>query len=289
MGFLPGRYLIAARTNTGIVRTVTPDGVVSVRTGQPATGPGAPPTLWAAAEVRIEGGEALNLRLTLQPPLRLVGRVMFEGTTVAPPKELATVRISLSQLGSTLGLSVGANGIFGRLPTPPPNVRTDGTFEFNGVLPGRYQLGASVPGEPRWWLRSVMVGGRDVLDGGLDVAADREPDTAVITFTDRRTELSGTLQTQAGTPAPEYYVMVMPADRAYWQPRSRRLVMTRPGLDGRFVIRDLPAGNYLLAALIDFDPDEWQAPEFLELVAPAALRLSLAEGEQKVQNIGIAQ
>jgi hypothetical protein len=65
--------------------------------------------------------------------------------------------------------------------------------------------------------------------------------------------------------------------------------MTRPGLDGRFVIRDLPAGNYLLAALIDFDPDEWQAPEFLELVAPAALRLSLAEGEQKVQNIGIAQ
>lgn len=44
---------------------------------------------------------------------------------------------------------------------------------------------------------------------------------------------------------------------------------------------DLPAGEYLIAALTDLDPDQWQESSFLEQVAPAAIPLRLAEGEQR--------
>jgi hypothetical protein len=50
----------------------------------------------------------------------------------------------------------------------------------------------------------------------------------------------------------------------------------------------LPAGNYYLAALPEFDRNEWHTPGFLEQVVPGAIPLTLAPGEHKTQDIRLA-
>ena len=47
-------------------------------------------------------------------------------------------------------------------------------------------------------------------------------------------------------------------------------------------------GDYYLAALADFDTDEWPALDLLDSLIAAGIKLTLADGEQKVQNIQIA-
>jgi hypothetical protein len=64
---------------------------------------------------------------------------------------------------------------------------------------------------------------------------------------------------------------------------------TRPATDGSFFVRDFPAGEYYVAALSDLDPDEWQTPEFLNQVVPAAIRLTIADGARRRQDLRIAR
>ena len=52
-------------------------------------------------------------------------------------------------------------------------------------------------------------------------------------------------------------------------------------------VTDVPPGDYFLAALTDLDRSELYTPAFLRELVPAAIRLTLAEGERKVQNVQI--
>jgi hypothetical protein len=61
----------------------------------------------------------------------------------------------------------------------------------------------------------------------------------------------------------------------------------RPGVDGKYVIRDLPPGDYLLAAVTDVDQDEWQDPAFLERLQPGSIKVTIAEGEKKTLDLRI--
>lgn len=74
-----------------------------------------------------------------------------------------------------------------------------------------------------------------------------------------------------------------------WARESRRVMQTRPATDGHFVMRGLPPGDYLLAAVTDIDPDERYDAAFLRQLIPAAVRLTLAEGDRKIQDIRIAR
>jgi hypothetical protein len=73
------------------------------------------------------------------------------------------------------------------------------------------------------------------------------------------------------------------ADRAAWTPPSRRVLMVRPSVDGKFTFRNMPAGDYLLAAAIDVDQGEWMDPAFLAQFVQSSIKISIAEGETKTQ------
>ena len=62
----------------------------------------------------------------------------------------------------------------------------------------------------------------------------------------------------------------------------------RAGVDGKFRFTNLLAGEYFLAALSDFEPQDVYRPDFLEQVSAAAMKIVVAEGEKKVQDIRIA-
>jgi len=291
---VPGRYTVWARANPATPATaLIGRGGVAATSGDILPGGRGPSatagqTLYAAEDVEVGAYPITGLTLRLQRGAKLTGRVAFDAVGQRPPEDLAGIRVALLPV-DTSGMSIDSLpvGPIARMQSTVP--RPDGTFELAGLAPGRYQAQVTMPTAAggAWWFRSAMVGGRDVLDSALDVTLSTDISGAILTMTDRRSELSGTLRTAVGRPAPEYVVIVLPADRALRGFGSRRVRSTRPGTDGTYVFSDLPAGEYLIVALTDVEPGEWDRPEFLDAIAPGGVPIRLAEGEKKVQHLQV--
>ena len=128
-----------------------------------------------------------------------------------------------------------------------------------------------------------MMNGNDLLDAPLDIG-DADLTNVVITMSNKHTELSGVLLNADGRPAPELTVVAMPEDRALWK-SIRRVQRARPASNGRFAFPDLPPGNYLLVAVTEIPGDKLRAEEFLASIVPAGIKVTLAEGERKTQDL----
>jgi hypothetical protein len=273
-GLAPGEYMVTARAASSTARPM-PAG----RGGQ------GPPSmdLWATADLSIAGLDMTGVVLRLAPGMKVSGRIVAEATTQPAPTDFSTGNVRLMSPPSA-GMSLGV---------PPGLTNADGTFTFVGVPPGLYYLGANLmggtPARPAWTAKSATVNGRDILDTPLDVRPGEDVANVVVTFTDRLTTLSGSLTDQAGRPAPGYFVMAFPVNSSHWRQQSRWLrAPTRPASDGRFSVVGLPPGEYHLAAITEFSPQEWYTPAFLQQLVPLSLKLTLREGEEHRQDIRLA-
>jgi hypothetical protein len=129
------------------------------------------------------------------------------------------------------------------------------------------------------------VSGKDVADGQLLIEPGRGLSDVVVTLTDRTAELAGTLVDATDRPASGYYIVVFPTDRTYWAGASRRVPpAVRSATDGTFRFAGLRAGDYHVVALTDVDPQDLDAALLAQLV-PAAISVSLQDGDRKVQNL----
>ena len=99
--------------------------------------------------------------------------------------------------------------------------------------------------------------------------------------------LTGALVDSSGKPAPDLSILVFPTDRTLWNGSRRLRGPVQPAADGIYRVSDLPAGEYFLAALTDVEPEDLGDPAFLEQVAVAAIRVTIAFGETKRQDIRI--
>lgn len=277
-GVRPGRYTLAVR------------GPASGGAAQPAGagrsgGPPAPMSHWANGEVTVDGRDVSGIELRLQPGMTVTGKLVFEATTLKPPTDWSRVTIRLSP-APTAGISIAVN-------VPGAEIAEDGTFKLEGASPGRYLISASIPGgQPggaTWLMKTAQVGGADAADSGFDVLPNQSVSDIVLTFTDRPAEVSGTLMDATGKPSSALSIMLFSTNKVTWTTRSRWLRSpVRAGVDGKFRFTNLLPGEYFLAALSDFEQADIVKPDFLEQVAAAAMKIVVAEGEKKVQDIKIA-
>jgi hypothetical protein len=258
----PGRYGLSARLAVG-------------RGGGAGLSP-AEAALWADQEVVVDGQELPEIRLQLQPGMTVSGRVVLEGTTTPPDVSRLFIALAPSREtpASIPGVAPGANG----------------TFSVAGVPPGQYRLEVIGPGPTsKWTLQSATLKAQNVIDKPFEVRPNESVEGLVLTFTDRQTEVSGTLVDSANRPAAEYFVMMFSADRSLWTPRSRGVrAPVRADSTGTFTIAGLPAGDYYICALPDFEQSSLYDPSFLEQLVPASIKLSLAEGEKRKQDLKLA-
>ena len=238
---------------------------------------------WAVANLTVSN-QNQTVSMTLQPAMTATGQLVFQGTR-AVPDDLKQVRLYWNAVAIAGGVAI-----------EPPSVEAhaDGTFKLPGLVPGAYRLSAGVPGsDPRagtgWTMRSAMVGDRDIADIPLEVRPGMDVGKVVVTFTDKSTELSGRLQDASGRAASDYFIIVFSTDERTWSMQSRRITQTRPASDGQFIVRGLPPGEYFLAALTDVERDEWFDAGFLRELIPSAAKITLGEGEKKIQDIRIAK
>lgn len=247
----PGRYVVSARAGRR-----NDDGA-----------------LFATQTVTVAGQDVFGLTLMLMPGAAISGSVSFESSRAAPPSDFTRIRVNTSPLEpGPLG-----GGQTGR-------VRDDGTFLVENLPPGRHLVRAG--GATRdWSVKGIYLDGRDVTDVPLELGTGQTVTGVTIAFTDRITDLSGVVVDEANRPAREFTVIAFASDAALWRPQSRSVQAARPDQNGRYQLRGLPAGEYLLAAVAHVEQGEWFDPAFLEPLRAGAVRILLNDGETKTTDL----
>lgn len=267
-GVPPGQYRLIARSTAASPLTTS---------GSPLI---VPPgnMLLGSLDVAVDGEDIGSLAVSLAPGLVVSGRLVFDGTRPAPPLPSLRVPVPLSTAIANFGSPF------------PPLVVEGGTFKAEGVAPGLYRpFGPQLQGVRTpigaWWLKSLVVGGRDVLDAPLDLR--QSVDDAVATFADQASEVSGTIKDAQGNPVTDQVLVVFSADRSMWFFNSRRVAGVRADAQGRYAIRNLPPGDYRIIVSADMDQGEWFDPTVLEKLLPAAGSITLTGVEKKTQDFMI--
>ena len=284
IGVPAGRYMLNAYLEQQAPRQPAVAGAPPV--------PPVPPTVyWSQQEVEVNGADLLNLVVTLSPPMKISGRITFDGASKPEPRQ---VSVRLEALGS---LSPGRS-------VPPVQPDANGAFTMANVTPGKYRLTATVTGAaapaapgapgmengPAFSIVSATVGGEDALILPFQMTPGREITDAAITITDRPAEVSGKLIDGDNKPVPGMTIALFPTNPALWAvTTSRASRTTRVSAEGDYRFTATLPGEYYLAVLNDLDPNEWNDPAFKEQLAPVSLKITVGKGEKKVQNMQVAK
>ena len=252
-GVPPGQYTLTARGSTG---------------PQPVFGQG---------DVSVAGADVPDVAIRLQPAASIAGQLVARGSDAPPDFRGVGLRLEPVAPGAATPLGVAP-------------VDADGRFQIAGVPPGRYRLNvifSRVFGD-KWFLHSAMLGDRDLLDVPVEVRPADSLSGLTVTFTSARTALGGSITDSAGRPVSQLYVLVFSTDRSQWDFASRRTGSVRAGDDGSYSIQGLPAGEYFLCALTELDSARISTdPKYLEELSAVAIKLSIAEGEKKRQDLKV--
>jgi hypothetical protein len=248
--------------------------------------PGGAPFVpgWATIRVSIATAAPPPVSLTLQPPLSITGRIVFEGLS-QPPDDVPNIRIGVRP---TPGSAV---------PNTPEPVLMDknGRFTIANLTPGRYRLFVVVPPNnvtqvPDWFPRMALIGASDALDVPLTIGAGVEAHDVSILLTDDAPEIAGTARDAGSSPVAACTVIAFSTDKRFWFPQSRRIVVRQCGGDGLFVFglaAGLPPGEYYVAALPDLGPGEQFDSVLLSELAKTAERVKLADGDSKTVDVRV--
>jgi hypothetical protein len=223
-----------------------------------------------------------GLVIPLTSGATIAGRLEFEGAAAAPPTQGLTVALT----------AIGGDWAQGPLmmTATAGRVNADGTFVTTGYPPGRYVVttgGRSVPG---WFVKSVTVNGRDALYEPFELEGRNLTDV-VVTFTDKRSTIGGTVQPQGGGDA-SASIVVFPSAWREWIAggMSADLVrLVRAQADGLFAVAGLPPREYLVVAVEDTAAPDIQDPTVFEALARVASTVTVGEGETRSISLRIAQ
>ena len=204
----------------------------------------------------------------------MTGRLEFADGQAPERSRWENTRVWAQSVEWNLGPPMGG------VPMP---VRADGTFELRGLSGKLLVRPVSLPAG--WSLKAVEYNGQDVTDTPIEFKSAEEAVGVRILLTSQTTEIAGSVTSERGQPEKDYTVVVFAEDNAKWGPLSRFISVGRPDQDGRFEVKDLPAGDYLAIALDYVQQGEWGDPAFLERMTPRATSFRLGTGETKTLDL----
>jgi hypothetical protein len=248
----PGRYILRAR------------------------GDDAEVAQYAVLPLTVGDTDIPNVVVILAPGATVSGSVTLQNTRSAQTPDVTQLRIAAPPTDSE---GIG--------PNPTARVGKDATFTIDGVPAGPHWI--RTQGALRgWMLKSVIVDGREVIDTPLELRSDQKLTGVALVFTDKLTEVNGTLTDDRNMPLTEYTVLAFPADPSLWRPQARQIATARPDQNGKYQLRALPPGEYFLVAVDPAEQGEWFEPAFLDQHRAGAALLSIGEGDVKTQDFRIS-
>ena len=161
------------------------------------------------------------------------------------------------------------------------------TFELRGLSDRQTFRPGLLP--EGWFLKSVTHDGVDITDSGYDFKPGQQVPGIEILLTRRATTLTGSVQDANGTAIGDYTVVAFAADSAKWGFQTRFVRSARPDQQGRFTIRALPPGDYLVAALEYVETGQEFDPAQLQRWKPLGVPVTLGEGDAKAVTLKLAR
>lgn len=159
----------------------------------------------------------------------------------------------------------------------------DDTFEISGLF-GRGVV--RLADHDGWILKAVLVDGRDVIDAPFDFRNGGDVNGVQVVVTTKSSAVTGTAADASG-PTADFTAVLFPEDRPLRTPYSRFIASTQPDRSGRFGIRGLPAGRYLIAAVDELEPGAAFDPDLLERLEAHATPVVLGEGESQEMTLKV--
>ena len=250
--------------------------VVTARIGASSGGEGGDAE-FGSVPVSVSGDDVTGVVILTAKGATVAGRLSFEGGSKPADSSIRGMRISASPL-DTDGPMFPAGG--------SALVKPDGSFEIKGVAGPRLIRPAALPAG--WTLKSVKVNGADVTDTGIDVKAGQAVEGLEIVVTSQLTEVTGGVTGSDGQPVKDYTVVIFSDDEQKWTlPRTRYVAGTRPSQEGRFQVKNLPAGSYYAVAVDYIAQGEWGDPELLDRLKAKGSRFTLADGDSRILDLKI--
>lgn len=264
------RALLAARPAMALPDLAdAPPEVRAMMTAMAGASAGPKQTLFAELPIGLDRDLA-GVTVALTAGATVGGRVVFDDPAAAPGFEGLQVRLAPIAVAWEAGPAMAQGHPVG----------ADGTFRTSGLPPGRYRVLVQGRMPAGWFLGSAMANGRDGVFEGLTLD-DRGLGNVVITLTQRRGTLSGSVQRAAAAPPAPPSIVIFPAAWREWieggmpQTFSRTVRATDTGA---FTVAGLPPRDYLAVALPFDAVPPLNDPVAIEALAPLATLVPLAGG-----------
>jgi hypothetical protein len=249
-GLTPGNYRLQPSVNSG-------DGVY--RRG-------------AEMQVLVSEQDVTDLVLTAGPGVTVSGRVVAGGEPFKPQ----SLRVVLMSRRSRTGQGIGI-------------VQDDASFRIAEVQPGAYDVAFSGP-PAAFYLREVRdARGDNPLETGVQVGA--EPVTLDLILDHHGGTVAGRVVNESGQPVKGVLAALMladpeaPPERAFADRFFRTAISDR---EGKFAIRAIIPGEYLLLAWPDLDSGLLQDPDVISQVRRYARWVRVERDARLQEDVKIA-
>jgi len=220
--------------------------------------------------ISVDGLDTTDLTISMKHSGIVTGRVVWEGRS---PQPFATLRITPGaadprMTAATVVLASEGSG----------TVDAKGNFSIIGVHRNVVFRTSFVGRAEPWSLKAVRFGGADITDTGYDVSGDLHG--IEIVMTDRGTRVSGTAKDARYQQVTDYAVVFLPKEEKLNVSPTRFIQTARPDQQGRYEIKDLPPGQYVVMAVESLSRDGHYDPAFQKRMSSIATPLTLKEGQQ---------
>ena len=243
--------------------------------------------------VKVQGADVTGVILTVAPLPGISGRVVLDNFTaecVAPRDTALQETIIFGRRDKQSAKSADAKTNTATEPVPlifadqaaDAVADAKGDFVLRSLHAGTYRLGVTLPGT-RWYLKSLTLGtnprnadSRIISDG---ITLNTQSVSGInITISEGAALVRGTLVTSEGQPVKDRMVIYfVPAEKENAS-NLLRYFESRSEADGKFELRNVPPGEYLL---IPLSTDENRQPGIL-IRQDASLRADIVRDAQKL-------
>ncbi len=220
--------------------------------------------------IEVNGSDMVGLQLQLDAGGDVSGKFRVEGGEKINWSEWNVTLVTVAEGEEELaGLGVTF--------TQPSEVQEDGSFEIKDAPGGNCQLAVGARSEKfrDYYTKSVLLGGREVVDTGFAVSPGTVLDVVVSA---KGAGVEGTVIDLEGKPAVGASVVTIPGSEKIGRPDAYQYA--RADDSGHFVLRGMNPGEFIVFAFDELQGN-YRAPEFAKKYEGKGEKVELDEGGKK--------
>lgn len=220
--------------------------------------------------IEVNGSDVVGLQLQMDLGADVSGKFRVEGDEKIDWSELNVTLVPVAEgEDEAAGLQVAF--------TQPSEVQEDGSFLIKDAPGGNCQLAVGARSEKfyDYYTKSVLLGGREVVDTGFAVSPGTVLDVVVSA---KGAGVEGTVVDREGKPAAGASVVTIPGSGKLGRPDAYQYA--RADDNGRFVLRGMNPGKFMVLAFEELQGN-YRAPEFAKKYEGKGEIVELDEGGKK--------